>query len=265
MQVCQICNMINLQGICYDEKSSFLRGPAKAPPLIRTHLHSESSNSFSESGIDISKIDIKDHGDFNVREYFDIEEITKASISEGGPLISLGGDHSVSYPIVKALNEQIGDFEILHLDAHGDLYEDFEGDRYSHACPFARIMEGGHCKKLTQVGIRTMTPQQRATADKYSVRVIEMKDYNIEKIGSFNYPLYLSIDIDALDPAFAPGVSHHEPGGFSSRQVLDLLLSLNAKVIGADIVEYNPDRDINGMTGMLSAKILKEVIALINK
>ncbi len=253
--------MIGLQGILFDEKSSYLRGAAKAPPVIRECLKSDSANLFSESGLDISEVPINDHGDFIISSYFDIYDITLKNAASD-KLITLGGDHSISYPIVKAIHENQGEFDILHIDAHSDLYDEFEGDRFSHACPFARIMEDGLAHKLVQVGIRTLTAHQREMADKFGVEIIEMKDYRIESVPSFDRPLYISVDMDAFDPAFAPGIAHHEPGGFSSRQVIDLLLAMDQEIIGADIVEFNPDRDLNGMTGMLTAKLLKELIAL---
>ena len=81
------------------------------------------------------------------------------------------------------------------------------------------------------------------------------------KLPKFRNPLYLSFDVDALDPAFAPGVSHHEPGGLTTRQVIDIIQSLDVHLLGADIVEYNPTRDINEMTAMVCAKLMKEIAA----
>ena len=86
-----------------------------------------------------------------------------------------------------------------------------------------------------------------------------MKDFTLKKLPTFNSPIYLSLDIDALDPAFAPGVSHQEPGGFSTREVLQIIHSIQVPILGADIVEYNPKRDLNKMTAMVSAKLLKEI------
>ncbi len=76
----------------------------------------------------------------------------------------------------------------------------------------------------------------------------------------FDGPVYISIDLDCLDPAFAPGVSHHEPGGLSTKELLTILQNLRCDIVGADIVEYNPERDINGMTGMVAAKMLRELL-----
>jgi agmatinase len=202
-------------------------------------------------------------GDFTIDDYFDIEKITARSLDSKQPLITLGGDHSITYPILKAITDLHGPVNILHIDAHSDLYGDFEGHKYSHACPFARIMEEELANRLVQVGVRTLSTHQKEQADKFGVEILVMKDFDIDSIPDFNKPIYLSLDIDALDPAFAPGVSHHEPGGFSTRQVLQIIQKIEVPIIGADIVEYNPKRDINGVTAMVCAKFLKEIAAKI--
>src|SRR4030095_10149659 len=106
----------------------------------------------------------------------------------------------------------------------------------------------------------TMNGHQREQATRFGVEVIEMKDMEGLQI-SFDSPVYVSVDMDALDPAFAPGVSHREPGGLTTRQVIDLIQSIKAPVVGADIVEFNPKMDVMGMTAVVCAKILKELAA----
>jgi len=253
-------NKIIIQGFPYDEKSSYQRGAAKAPPLIREKLFSPSGNTFAENGVDVNNALFVDKGDFELHDYFDIEKITAKHLKEKANIVSLGGDHSITYPIIKAFNQYITKVDILHIDAHADLYDQFEGDKYSHACPFARIMEGRFANRLLQVGIRTLNPHQREQAKKFGVEVYEMKDFDIRNIPEFKYPVYLSIDMDGIDPAFAPGVSHPEPGGLTSRQVIDIIHGIKQIIIGADIVEYNPDRDVNDATAILAAKLLKEVL-----
>lgn len=254
---------ITLQGILFDEKSSFLRGPALAPPLIRKAYHNESANYFAENGMEILPQLWDDKGDFEIKDYFDIKKVTSKNLESEAPLITLGGDHSITYPLLKAHHEKYEALDILHIDAHADLYDNFEGDKYSHACPFARIMEDKLANRLVQIGIRTLSKHQAAQADKFGAEIIQMKDFDINKLPEFKNPIYLSIDIDGLDPAFAPGVSHHEPGGLSTREVLQIIQNINVPIIGADIVEYNPTRDINDMTAMVSAKLLKEIAAKI--
>ncbi len=250
---------IIIQGIPYDDKSSFLEGAAEAPEIIREVFHSGSSNYFAENGVDTESENVVDAGDFEIGEYFEIEQITRRNL-EKGRVLTLGGDHSITYPVVKAFHSQFPKLDILHFDAHTDLYEDYDGDRYSHACPFARIMEGEHATRLVQVGIRTLSKHQKVQVAKFGVEVIEMKDYSIERIPQFENPLYVSIDMDVFDPAYAPGVSHHEPGGMTSRQVIDVLASIDAEIVGADIVEFNPTRDVSEITGALAAKLLKELL-----
>ncbi len=191
-----------------------------------------------------------------------IQSTVGGLIGAGIKVLSLGGDHSVSYPIVKEHARAYRGLNVLQLDAHPDTYDEFEGSRCSHACPFARIMEEGLGVRLVQMGIRTLNPHQREQARRFGIVAVEMKDWMPGKMPRLNAPLYVSIDMDVFDPAFAPGVSHHEPGGMSARDVLRTLHGLSVPVVGADIVELNPTRDPNGMTAMLAAKLCKELVGL---
>jgi len=147
---------IVVQGFPYDAKSSFLKGTSQAPPKIREFLKSDASNTFAENGTDVNNSKVIDKGDFNIVDYFDIEKVTLSHIGQKNKILSLGGDHSITYPIIKAFGEFYQKIDILHIDAHADLYHEFEGDPYSHACPFARIMENKLANRLVQIGIRTL-------------------------------------------------------------------------------------------------------------
>ena len=252
---------IFIQGIKFDEKSSYQQGPKLAPALIREALNCGSSNMFSESLKSIDSPIIEDKGDFEISEYFDIEKITNNHLNSGAKVFTLGGDHSITFPIIKAHSNNYPKLDILHIDAHCDLYDNYEGDKYSHACPFARIMENKLAVRLVQVGIRTLNTHQAEQAEKFNVEIHQMKDLDLTKIPKFENPLYISLDMDGFDPAFAPGVSHHEPGGLTSRQVIDLIQNIDSEVIGADVVEYNPNRDNQKMTAFLAAKMMKEILA----
>jgi arginase family enzyme len=120
-------------------------------------------------------------------------------------------------------------------------------------------MENKLASRLVQIGIRTLNDHQREQASRFDVEIHEMKDWKGPEQLSLSGPIYLSLDIDALDPAYAPGVSHHEPGGLSTRQVIDVIHSIDVPIVGADIVEYNPLRDINNVTAMVAAKLYKEI------
>jgi len=256
--------MVTVVGIPYDENSSFMRGPALAPARIREVLHSGSSHLCSEGGIDLgAEPRFRDLGDLELPDGVAALEQIKVTIESllecGVYVLSLGGDHAITYPILRAYGKRYDNLNILQLDAHPDLYDEFEGSRTSHACPFARIMEENLAERLVQVGVRTMNPHQRTQAERFGVEVIEMQRWQPETGLDFEGPLYLSLDLDVLDPAFAPGVSHHEPGGLSTRDVLQLIQGLHAPIVGADIVEFNPRRDPVGITAMVAAKFLKEV------
>jgi arginase len=251
-----------LIGFCTDENSSFLRGAAEAPPLIREALFSDASNLWSETGIDLGGDGIFfDAGDVFPASPATIESSVNDLLTQDLRPISLGGDHSITFPIVRALARKYPALSILHFDAHPDLYHDFRGNPHSHASPFSRIMEEKLAQRLVQVGIRTMNGHQREQAGRFGVEVVEMKDLKHGFQRTFDTPVYVSVDMDALDPAFAPGVSHREPGGLTTRQLIEIIQSINAPVVGADIVEFNPKVDPSGMTAVVCAKILKELAA----
>lgn len=255
-----------LIGIRYDENSSFTKGAADAPPQIRAALRSDAWNLTTENGTDLSGDNVFfDAGDIEPVPGGDMFSLIENSIytliADGMAPISLGGDHSITHPIVRAFARKYKDLSVLHFDAHPDLYEHYQGNRNSHASPFARIMEQKLVKRLVQVGIRTFTTHQREQARKFSVESIEMHQLTDRLVLEFDSPVYVSFDIDALDPAFAPGVSHREPGGMSTRQAIDLIQRLKGRVVGADIVEFNPRMDPLHITGTVCAKLLKEVAA----
>jgi arginase len=251
-------------GVGYDENSSFMQGPASAPSKIREMLHCGSANLCAENGIDLTEHpQFKDLGDIRTDEVVDvfneIEDTVRMLVEKGLYVLALGGDHSITFPVVRGYRHQHNRLNILHLDAHPDLYDEYDGNRNSNACPFARIMEEGLADRLVQVGIRTRNPHQAAQAERFGVEMMEMRNWNPQTGIDFNGPVYLSLDIDVLDPGFAPGVSHHEPGGMSPRDVLNIIQGLKVPIVGADIVELNPKRDHTGVSAMVAAKFLKEI------
>ena len=253
-------------GIRHDENSSFTKGAADAPPQIRAALRSDAWNLTSENGTDLSDDSIFfDAGDIEPVAGSDmltlIENSIYTLIGDGLAPISLGGDHSITHPIVRAFARKYKDLSILHFDAHPDIYDSYQGNRNSHASPFARIMEQKLVKRLVQVGVRTFTADQREQVKRFGVESIEMRNVTADLQLEFDGPVYISFDIDALDPAFAPGVSHREPGGLSTRQAIDLIQRLKGKVVGADIVEFNPRMDPLHVTGTVCAKLFKEIAA----
>ncbi len=259
--------MISLLGVPLDANSSHLFGPAQGPEAIRTALRSGSHNSSSEASIEVIA-HLEDLGDIaitNERASEDdarlITEAIASQLAVGRQTITLGGDHSITYPILQAFRQHHDDLTVVHIDAHPDLYDDLDGNPLSHASPFARALERECMKCLVQLGIRTATLHQREQAERWNVTMFSPRELHMFDASLLEGPIYLSIDLDGLDPAVAPGVSHHEPGGLTVREVLDIIDALPGPLVGADVVELNPTRDLLEMTAMVGAKLVKEIAA----
>jgi arginase len=261
--------MPTLIGVPLDVNSSYLHGAAGAPAKIREALLCDASNKWTEVGVDLGAAGaFADAGDLrlsNSREkvgddFVEVERALGELLERGEHPVALGGDHSVTYPILKAFARRYPELTIVHFDAHPDLYDEFEGSRVSHACPFARIMEERLAKRLVQVGIRTLNGHQRQQADRFGVEIVQMSALPAYEQLKIHGPIYISFDMDVLDPAFAPGISHREPGGMTVREAIAHLHAIAGTIVGADVVEYNPEQDIAGMTATVGAKIVKEIL-----
>lgn len=256
----------HLIGLPTDCNSSFARGPAAAPAAIRAALWSDRGNLAAEDGQEIGHdFLLEDRGDLPLTETPDDDAIIRNAVTEslsaGAMPILLGGDHAVSFPIVQAIAAKHGPVNILHFDAHPDLYDDFEGNPRSHASPFARILEAGLCRRLVQVGIRTLNRHCREQAARFGVEIVPIADFTPGMVPVLDGPLYISLDLDGLDPSEAPGVSHPEPGGLRVREVLSVLHAQTGQIVGADVVELNPRFDANDRTAILAAKLVREIAA----
>ena len=254
---------VALLGLPYDGSSSFLRGSADAPGVIRDAFASPASNHTTQLGLDLDQHVIYDAGDLSLADPAEsreaIEQAATRLLDDGYRPLALGGDHSVTYPLLRAFRGRYPRLTLLHVDAHPDLYDEFDGDRYSHACPFARILEAGLVFKLVQVGIRCMTSHQQGQAARFGVEVREMRWWRGPEQLSLEPPVYVSFDLDGIDPGFAPGVSHREPGGLTPREALAILHAVPAPIVGADLVELNPRNDRAGITAALAGRLVKEL------
>lgn len=262
---------IRLFGLPTDINSSFERGAAAGPAAVRAALWSDRGNMACEAGPEIgTDIALTDDGDLPLTEDVAADDaaiarhVAMVQISGEVPL-ALGGDHAVSYPLVAAAAAHHGPVQILHFDAHPDLYDELGGNRRSHASPFARIMEGGHASRLVQVGIRTLNRHCQAQADRFGVEILPMADFAPSHVPILAGPLYISIDLDGIDPSEAPGVAHPEPGGLTVRELLSVLRAQTAPIVGADIVELQPARDVGGVTAIVAAKLVRELACLIHR
>ncbi len=256
-----------LLGIPLDFNSSYLRGAAEAPPLIRQAFASDSSNSWSETGVDLGASGIfTDVGDLKLENKEEALGIIESEIGrlldDGHRPIVLGGDHSITYPIIRGFHKRYPTLTIVHFDAHSDLYDEFQGNHFSHACPFARIMEEGRASRLIQIGVRTLNKTLRDQANRFGVEIVEMRHLPALEKLRLSGNVYVSFDVDVLDPAFAPGISHREPGGMSVREAIAHLHAISGDIVGADIVEYNPRQDVSQLTAMVCGRVLKEIMGM---
>jgi len=256
-----------LLGVPWDAASSFRPGARLAPPRIRAMA--ESLSAASERGHDLRGLAAVDAGDLHLPTHVEkaeasIAQAVAAVVAGGAVPIVLGGDHAISVPSFAAVLEQHPGLELLVLDAHPDLYATYRGDPFSHATVSHRIAQlGGMAgSRITQVGVRASNPAQRAAAETLGVRTIgawEIDGWHLRARG----PLYLSVDIDVLDPAAAPGCGNPVPGGLTSRQLLDLIHTLDAEIVAVDLVEVNPLLDPLGITALAAARAITEILAVL--
>jgi agmatinase len=262
-------------GLPCDAQSTFRRGPADAPSRIRLAYDGRCYNATTELGADLAGL-VSDAGDWfpggsweETREdyRFRAEELLAG---EAVPFFA-GGDHAITMPLVEALEVLEEPVHVVQLDAHPDLYPEFDGDRWSHACVGARILEMEHVASLTQIGVRTLNQPQLEVARRHAGRltILEARDLSIRPSDLSHIPdgaaVYLTVDLDAFDPAYAPGVSHPVPGGVSPRQALALIQEAPWRLVGMDAVEVNPSLDEGDRTAVLAARLLHEAMGRVEE
>lgn len=263
-------------GVPFDSTSSFKPGSRFAPDYLR--ISSRSIELYSiRSSVDMEEVGIYDEGDLIVshgdpqKTLEILETVIRDLISEGRIPIIIGGEHTISLGSVRGLPRNTG---VLILDAHMDLRDDFMGNRYSHACVSKRILELLGPGALFMVGTRAFTREEMRTAMKNNIEFITAQELRREGrraaagkilrwMDNFKH-IYISIDIDFLDPAFAPGTGTPEPDGLTTWELLDLLYEVvDERTLAFDLVEVNPMVDISGVTSVLGAKIVFEVASYI--
>lgn len=271
------CDII-IQGIPYDSASSSKKGSARTPAALR--LQSAELQIMSRTGKDIEQVAIRDMGNIPV---FPLSgKQTRESIEKSmdfllekseAPVISIGGDHSISYPLIKSMNKK-GKTAIIWFDAHRDILPELMGSKYSYASPLLRSieLENVDASNVLLVGTRYLTHDEQKILEQYQIpelRMVDLEDMDFdltkfqEKVRSICHDVehvYLSIDIDVLDPAFAPGTGTPVAGGLTSAQLLRLIGAIPVKIRAADITEVSPTYDHSGITIQALMGILTELI-----
>lgn len=262
-------------GIPWDGSVSFRSGAKEAPSALRSITYTVAPT--TERFESLEGFKIKDLGDFEGADreqiFGQVEETVAELVKEKKFFTMIGGDHSVTIPVLKGINKAVDQaFGIIHIDAHFDLCEALGGDTLSHGCTERRALELENVtgpENLFFIGIRSVEPQELEFIQKTPVPVVSARDYSkmgtavvIEKakaaLGHLD-AVYITVDIDALDPAYAPGTGTPQLGGLTARELLDLLEGLfELPVIGFDVVEVAPGLDPSWTSVFAARKIVME-------
>lgn len=252
-------------GLPYDRTTSFIPGTRFGPEYIR--MCSENIEDYSLYQ-DKSLYDVKIHdaGDvhFNTPDWQHEAEKTLNAIKPSQKVIVLGGEHTVTLPVVSWFHKKKKPFTVIHFDAHCDLRDTYLDEKICHATVMRRVSEIIGMDRLYQFGIRSGT-QEEFSLNK-NLKKFSIYEHLPEVLTKIQEPIYLSIDIDVLDPGVMPGVGTPEPGGVLYMELIDSLLLLsNKEIIAADIVEYNPLAASPWASGSTTAEVLRELILTMNK
>ncbi len=258
-------------GVPFDGTSCFRKGSRLAPQEISAASYNFETYSYLFD-TDLRDVNFHDAGNLEVAEHIDktlsmISVHADKYVKDGKIPVMLGGEHSLTLPFVNACKKKYPDLGFVVLDAHLDLREEYEGERNSHACISRHIIEDA-TKKYVSLGIRSGTREEYQYVSDNDVMVFSAEDVftlGIEKIiaGIHDYikgPVYLSIDMDAIDPAYAPALGTPEPYGLTPRDVRAVISCLAPYIVGFDLVEIAPPYD-SGNTALLGAKLVRDFIS----
>ncbi|MEO0094602.1 MAG: agmatinase [candidate division WOR-3 bacterium] len=253
-------------GFPYDRTSSFIPGSRFGPRYIR--ICTENIEWFSPyQNRSVESVKIADLEDYEFHTNNQIKEMEGKAFElykKGKKVIFLGGEHTVSFPIIKGISRIIREFSVIHFDAHADLRDEYHGEKYSHAAVMRRIGDLIGLKNIYQFGIRSGTKKE-FTLNK---NLFKFSAYpHLKKvINKIPEPVYVTVDVDVVDPAYLPAVATPEPNGISVKELIDCFLLLrNKEIIGADIVEFNPLATSPYASGSAVAVILRELILVMKE
>ncbi len=274
---------IAVVGIPFDSGVSYRPGTRFGPAAIR-----EASRLLRpyHPGLDVSpfaEVQVADGGDIAVNPFAigdaieTVDESVSRLLSAGTRVVTLGGDHTIALPLLRAVHRVHGPVALLHFDAHLDTWDTYFGEPYTHGTPFRRAVEEGilDTEALSHVGIRgplygkkDLEDDRRfgfgilTSADVMRRGVDEVVDLLRQRIG--DRPLYVSVDIDVLDPAHAPGTGTPEAGGLTSRELLEILRGLaTCNLVGADVVEVAPPYDHAQITATAAAHVAYDLVSVL--
>jgi agmatinase len=273
---------VALLGIPFDGGTSYRPGSRFGPREIRQHssLIRPYNPTLQVSPFEVLRV--ADVGDVDVNPigiedtFGRVERDVGALLDAKAIPVCVGGDHSLSLPLLRAVAQRHGPVGMMHVDSHQDMWEEYFGNKYFHGTPFRRAVEEGllDTKRILQIGIRgpVYAEGDFDFARRHGIRWVtaqQVADKGLQWVKEQlrtvrGGPVYLSFDIDGVDPAFAPGTGTPEVGGLTSREALELVRVLvGVPLVGADVVEVSPPYDHAGITSLLAANIVFEIISVI--
>lgn len=269
-------------GVPFDSGVSYRPGARFGPAHIRQSSRLLRPYNPALNRMPFASQQVVDAGDidcnpFNIPEALAAIEAQVGKLSSGGRrVVTLGGDHTIALPILRTLHRQYGPITVVHFDAHLDTWNSYFGMDTTHGTPFRRASEEGLINTLTSVHVGTRGPLYSATdlSDDQElgfqvISSVDLQDHGLEwglqrlrdRVG--DTPIYISIDIDVLDPAHAPGTGTPEAGGLTSRELLGFVRSFATQnVVGADVVEVAPAYDHAEITGIAAAHVAYELLSV---
>jgi len=280
---------LNLANLCvvgfpWDLSSTFRKGVHEAPSVIRKIAKAEFYGDFTGDGVDLTRIwRVFDYGDVEAAKSTDemrkrVYDVIRDLYNDELRFLFLGGDHLITYFTLHALTQLSKEnWALIYLDAHLDLEEEYKGDRYSHGSVVKRLVEETNLRaeSVVEVGIRAPLPSELEFADDVGIRIVSTVEF--ERLGASDAAkqvlkfmpkdvekVYLSIDLDILDPAYAPGLTYPEPGGISTRSLLDFIHGLKElEIVAFDVVELCPPYDNrSSITAIGATKIILETLGV---
>ncbi len=275
---------VSILGIPYDGSVSYRSGTRFGPRSIREQSLLLWGYNNVLNVAPFKTLAVADLGDVDVfppdivATHREIERVASKILTTNSRLISLGGDHSVSLPLLRAHAKKHGPVAVVHFDAHPDTWDsEYSGQRYSHGTPFRRAIEESliDTSGYFQIGLRGPTngPEDYLDAARLGAHLITFDEFRRTGIDAVlnevrsaigTRPTYVTLDIDAVDPAFAPGTGTPEVGGFSSYEILQLVRGLRGlNLIGFDLVEVSPAYDSSNITAILAANLVFEFLSLV--
>ena len=258
-------------GYPFEGKDCFRKGTAKAPDEIRRHSYNFETY-LMELGVDLSDVALNDYGNLELtkdqgkNESLVTDLVTK--IVDGGKFpIGLGGEHSLTPPVVKAVQAKYPNLIVVILDAHLDFRVEYENNPRSHATVTRRVSEIVGVGQVCSIGTRSVSRAEISEARGIGLKFIEsgwteLREYLADLIDDLDGPVYLSLDMDAIDPAFAPGVGTPEPFGMTPYEVIQTINFFADRIVGFDCVEVCPPYD-NGNTSALAARLTRHLVGAI--